>query len=191
MSMKLPLDRSTLEAACRQNQLFTFRCFWKHTPRREGTLSDECFSQWWEDPFEVDGVTYKTAEHWMMASKARLFDDQEVLELILAADSPAKVKKLGRQVKDFNESVWKKHRFDIVTRGNLAKFTATESMRTYLLSTGDDILVEASPLDTVWGIGLAASDTRVNHPERWLGDNLLGFALVRARHVLRGELPAP
>jgi ribA/ribD-fused uncharacterized protein len=189
--MTLPLDRESLEAACRQNQQFTFTYFWKHKPPPGGALSDGCFSQWSEHSFKVDGVIYRTAEHWMMASKARLFEDQRVLELILMADSPAQVKKLGQQVRDFDESVWKKHRFDIVTRGNISKFNATAAMRAYLLGTGDNILVEASPMDTIWGIGLAENDTRASKPELWRGDNLLGFALVRARHVLRGELPAP
>ena len=60
--------------------------FWGHTPAKDGSVSKSCFSQWWEGhPFECDGVTYRTAEHFMMAGKARLFMDDETLAKILAS----------------------------------------------------------------------------------------------------------
>jgi ribA/ribD-fused uncharacterized protein len=110
---------------------------------------------------------------------------------ILVAPSPAAAKKLGRAVRGFDESTWKRHRFDLVTKGNVAKFSSTPELKRYLLDTGETILVEAAPRDTIWGVGLGASNPAASDPTRWRGSNLLGFALVRARHVLRGELSAP
>src|SRR5207249_1139920 len=109
----------------------------------DGRLSDSCFSQWFGAPFEIDGHTYSTAEHWMMASKARLFGDRDTEAEILAAASPAQAKKLGRKVQGFDDAQWMQARFEIVTRGNIAKFSSTPALRAYLLATGSTILVEA------------------------------------------------
>jgi ribA/ribD-fused uncharacterized protein len=122
----------------------------------------------------------------MMAEKARLFGDQAAAALILAAGGPAAAKTIGRQVRGFSDERWAAARFDIVVRGNVAKFGADQSLRAYLLSTGDDVLVEASPTDRVWGIGVRDQDDRARQPDRWPGLNLLGFALVEARRQLRG-----
>jgi len=187
----LPLDRESLVRAVRAGVSFDYLCFYGHRPSDDGELTDACFSQWWGAPFDVDGVTYDTAEHWMMASKATLFGDAEMHAKILVAPSPAAAKKLGRAVRGFDESTWKRHRFDLVTKGNVAKFSSTPELKRYLLDTGETILVEAAPRDTIWGVGLGVSNPAASDPTRWRGSNLLGFALVRARHVLRGELPAP
>jgi ribA/ribD-fused uncharacterized protein len=186
MQRVLPVDVDGLKKAMRGGESFGFLLFWGHTPRADGRLSDACFSQWWASQFEIEGVTYKTAEHWMMASKARLFEDAEALEQILAADTPAKAKKLGRGVRGFDESRWKKERFEIVTRGSVAKFSSTPELRKYLLGTGNAILVEASPYDRVWGIGLSRDHSDARDPFKWQGSNLLGFALIRARAILLG-----
>ena len=134
----------------------------------------------------VNGVTYVTAEQFMMASKARLFGDGEALERILAEASPAAQKALGRAVRRFDDGVWARHRFEVVAFGSFAKFSQDEALRAHLLSTGDAVLVEASPRDRVWGIGLGRDNPLVQQPARWRGQNLLGFALVHARDVLRG-----
>ena len=187
----LPLSLDALRTATRRGESFDYLLFYGHKPRPDGRLSDACFSQWWPSPFELEGQVYPTAEHWMMASKARLFRDAEALEKILASDSPAKAKKLGRTVRGFDDARWKEARFELVTRGNVAKFSSGPELRAYLLGTGETILVEASPRDTIWGIGLSASSTSARDPAKWRGSNLLGFALVRTRAVLRGELPPP
>lgn len=181
----LPLSLEALRADIRRGQTFDYVFFYGHAPRPDGRLSDACFSQWWPSPFELDGQACRTAEHWMMASKARLFGDEEALEKILVADSPAQAKKLGRAVRGFDEARWKNARFELVTRGNVAKFSSTPELRAHLLETGTTILVEASPKDTIWGIGLSAGSARARDPGQWRGTNLLGFALVSARESLR------
>lgn len=129
----------------------------------------------------------------MMARKALLFGDEVVAARILGASHPGEVKALGRQVRDFDEARWADHRVGIVIAGNLAKFSQTPELRDYLLATGGRVLVEASPVDRIWGIGLAADDERASQPATWLGLNLLGFALmeVRARLAERSARTAP
>ncbi|WP_186318867.1 NADAR family protein [Streptomyces sp. SAJ15] len=161
--------------------------FWGHTPRRDGRVGPSCLSQWWPSPFTVDGVSYATAEHWMMAAKARLFGDAEAERHALDAANPALAKKAGRLVRGFDEAVWRRERYAIVVEGSVHKFRHDPELRAFLLSTGDRVLVEASPMDRIWGIGLAADDERAHSPEHWRGLNLLGFALMEARRRLAAE----
>ncbi len=162
--------------------------FWGHTPSKDGAISKSCFSQWWEcHPFQVGGVTFGSAEHFMMAEKARLFADKAMLEEIVAAKSPALAKKLGRYVANFDDQIWLQHRWDIVVRGNLAKFSQHDDLKAFLLHTGERILVEASPFDRIWGIGMAMSNPDAEKPENWSGLNLLGFALMEVRNTLNTQ----
>jgi ribA/ribD-fused uncharacterized protein len=158
-----------------------FLFFWGHTPPPDGSISKACFSQWWESSFEVDAVDYPTAEHYMRAAKARLLGDSLSLEKILAADHPKQAKELGRSVAGFNEAVWVKHRFEIVVAANEAKFRQNPELAQFLISTGSRVLAEASPVDRIWGIGMAADDRRATNPQQWRGLNLLGFALMEVR----------
>jgi ribA/ribD-fused uncharacterized protein len=158
--------------------------FWGHQPERDGSIGKGCLSQWWPCTFVVDGVTFASAEHYMMWRKALLFDDTAVAARVLAASSPAAAKALGRQVSGFEDSAWVAARLEIVVAGNLAKFSQDPSLRSYLLGTGSRVLVEASPLDRVWGIGLEASDPRASDPSSWQGLNLLGEALMEVRATL-------
>ncbi|MBW5482821.1 DUF1768 domain-containing protein [Streptomyces bambusae] len=159
--------------------------FWGHRPRPDGSLGPSCLSQWWPAPFTVSDTHYATAEHWMMAEKARLFGDAEAERAALEATSPAAAKKAGRLVRGFDDTVWQRERYGIVVAGSVHKFASTPQLRAYLLGTGERVLVEASPLDRIWGIGLAADDERALDPTRWRGLNLLGFALMEARARLR------
>lgn len=172
--------------------------FWRHRPLPDGRIGPSCLSQWWPSPFTVDGVEYATAEHWMMAAKARLFGDPEGERRALAAGHPAEAQKAGRLVRGFDEAIWRRERFGIVVEGNMHKFASDADLRGFLLNTGERsemgvppaggwgrVLVEASPLDRVWGIGLAADDEGATDPARWRGPNLLGFALMEARERLR------
>ncbi|MEV0396584.1 NADAR family protein [Polymorphospora rubra] len=161
--------------------------FWGHQPQRDGSIGAGCLSQWWPAAFTVDGTRYATAEHYMMWSKAMLFGDADAAGRILAAGHPQRAKALGRQVRGFDEAGWAEHRYQIVVAGSVAKFGQHPDLRAYLLGTGERVLVEASPLDRVWGIGLAADDPRAADPARWRGPNLLGFALMDARDRLRQE----
>lgn len=162
-----------------------FIFFWGHRKKKDGSIGQSCFSQWWEQTFEVDGHSYPSAEHWMMAGKARLFKDSAILEQIYSADSPGAAKALGRKVKNFDPATWEAHRYGIVCQGNLHKFQQHESLKNYLLNTNDRILVEASPVDPIWGIGMAATEDQITNPHSWKGLNLLGFALMEVRDLLR------
>jgi len=144
------------------------------------------FSQWYRCAFTVDGVTFNCAEQFMMHGKARLFDDAETAARILDADHPRTHKALGRKVRDFDDRVWRKHREAIVLAGNRAKFTQNEELRATLVATAGTTLVEASPYDRIWGIGLAAKDPRALDPAQWRGQNLLGVILTRLRDELLG-----
>ncbi|MGG2459013.1 NADAR family protein [Streptomyces sp. RGM 3693] len=161
--------------------------FWGHRPPRDGGIGASCFSQWWPAPFTVDGVRYATAEHWMMAGKARLFGDAEAERRAIAASHPKQAKDAGRTVRGFTEEVWRQHCFDLVVEGSRHKFGQHPELREFLLNTGPRVLVEASPLDRIWGIGLAADDDRAADPARWRGLNLLGFALMATRQQLSEE----
>jgi ribA/ribD-fused uncharacterized protein len=161
--------------------------FWGHTPKRAGVLGAECLSQWYPSPFEAEGVRFETAEHYMMWGKARLFGDEAAAAEIVASGHPQQAKALGRTIDGFDEDKWVAHRLEIVTAGNVEKFRQNPDLLAFLLGTRDRVLVEASPLDRIWGIGLAATDERASDPAKWRGLNLLGEALMRARETLRGE----
>jgi len=155
----------------------TFVAFWK--PGEPD--SPACLGQWQPSAFFLDGDRYSCAEQYMMAEKARLFADNDAEHRIMATDDPATMKRLGKQVHGFDPAVWDQAKYPIVLNGNYAKFTQDDLLRRYLLSTGDAVLVEASPLDTIWGIGLGAANERLADPSRWRGQNLLGFALMEVR----------
>ncbi len=143
------------------------------------------YGQWTYSPFIVDGQEYSCAEQYMMAEKARLFGDEAVRAQILATGDPRTHKALGRQVSNFDQAQWGAERLNIVVRGNMAKFSQNPELRAALLATGDKIMVEASPYDRIWGVGLRADDPRVHERARWRGENLLGEALMRVREQLR------
>ena len=158
--------------------------FWGHRPHPSGDITASCLSQWWATPFKVNNHTYPTAEHWMMAEKARLFDDGDAELAILKAKSPGEAKKIGRQVKNFDQSIWEAHRFQIVVAGNFAKFGQNPALKDFLIDTKQRVLVEASPVDPIWGIGLAKEHAFATIPPKWRGLNLLGFALMTVREQL-------
>jgi ribA/ribD-fused uncharacterized protein len=158
--------------------------FWGHQPSKDGSITSSCLSQWWLCEFVVDDILYKSAEHWMMAEKARLFQDDEILEKIINCQSPAEAKKLGRQVLNFEVEKWNEARYEIVKKGNHFKFEQNPEMKTFLGNTKNRVLVEASPVDPIWGIGLAKDSGKVNYPNQWRGLNLLGFALMEVREEL-------
>ena len=165
-----------------------FYFFWGHTPSKDGKITKSVLSQWWQQPFEVDGVLYPTCEHFMMAGKARLFGDAATLAEILAANTPNEAKKLGRKVANFDGAIWDAHKYEIVRLGNWHKFSQNKDLGEFLLQTRYHVLVEASPVDTIWGIGLKAEDERASNPNLWRGGNLLGFALMEVRDALLDAL---
>ncbi|HBF78446.1 MAG TPA: DUF1768 domain-containing protein [Streptomyces sp.] len=173
-----------LRARSARGERVKYLAFWGHRPRADGRIGESCLSQWWPAPFTVDGVTYASAEHWMMAGKARLFGDAEGEARAVAAGSPAAAKKAGRLVRGFEEEVWARERFALVVAGSVHKFGQDPALKRFLLGTGGRVLVEASPVDRIWGIGLAKDDPRAADPASWRGLNLLGFALMEARAQL-------
>ncbi|MFJ8957481.1 NADAR family protein [Streptomyces sp. NPDC102381] len=178
-------SRESLVKALSAGTSVKYLHFWGHTPRKDGSIGASCLSQWWPSPFTVAGVEYATAEHWMMAQKARLFGDAEAERRAITAGHPAEAKKAGRLVRDFDGEVWERERFGVVVEGSVHKFAADPGLRAFLVGTGERVLVEASPMDRVWGIGMAADEAGAADPEAWRGLNLLGFALMAARERLR------
>ena len=142
------------------------------------------FSQWYPCVFTVEGVTFNCAEQFMMHGKAMLFGDTATAQEVLAAGHPKQHKALGRNVKPFVDATWKAKREDIVMAGNRAKFSQNAELLAVLLATKGTELVEASPYDRIWGIGLGASDPRANDPKQWRGQNLLGKILTALREEL-------
>ena len=177
-------DREQLVQAADRGEPIDFLFFWGHQPGPGGKVGAGCLSQWWEAPFVVDGQSYRSAEYFMMAEKARLFGDLETRAEILAAPDSRAAKALGRKVSGFADALWTAHRYSIVLAGSVAKFSQHAELRAFLRETGDKVLVEASPTDRVWGIGLAQDDPRARDPHKWQGLNLLGFALMEAREIL-------
>lgn len=176
-------DRQFLEdLRCRyiSGEKLKYVFFWGHQSNGSG-ITASCFSQWYSAPFVVQGEQFLTAEHFMMAEKASLFKDEATRALILQAPTPGAAKALGRQIRNFDEAVWVNNRFSIVVRANREKFGQNPELGDFLKQTGSRILVEASPVDRIWGIGLAQDDGRVFDPTLWEGLNLLGFALMQVR----------
>ena len=161
-----------------------YLCFWGHRPEQSGAVGKGCLSQWFGAEFTLEGDRFRSAEHFMMAEKARLFGDLAARDAILRASTPGEVKALGRTVTGFDDAKWNAARFAIVVRGNAAKFSQNPALLAYLLGTGQRVLVEASPVDRIWGIGLAGDHADAAQPARWRGLNLLGFALMAVRAEL-------
>lgn len=156
-----------------------FVLFWKiNQPYGE-------FSNWYYSPFEINGVMYQTAEHYLMAEKARLMGDEETRQRILQTSSPERVKSLGREVTPFDENVWIDNRKRIMYEACYAKFNSSPKLKQTLLNTSNSIIVEASPFDRIWGIGLNAEHIDSKNPAKWRGLNLLGEVLMEVRERLK------
>jgi len=158
------------------NNKFTF--FWK---------SHFVFSNWHPSVFTHDGITFNCSEQYMMYHKAKLFGDTEIMDKVMQTDSPKEQKALGRQVKNFNSDEWLTKCFPIMEDGLRSKFEQNPEMLKELLDTGDSIIAEASPVDPIWGIGLAAEDPLAQDVSTWKGTNLLGYVLMSVREKIRKE----
>ncbi len=142
-------------------------------------------SQWARSDFKLSGAAFTCAEQYMMWRKACLFGDELIAAKILAAREPHDHKRLGQAVRNFDQGVWDAHKFEIVLTGNRAKFGQNAGLGRKLLATGEAILVEANPRDSIWGAGLAEDDPDIFDPEKWRGENLLGHILMQVRQELR------
>jgi ribA/ribD-fused uncharacterized protein len=145
------------------------------------------FSQWFLADFIVNGVQYTSAEQYMMHQKALLFNDQNNADKIMKTRSASVQKKLGRQVAGFNQTIWESECQRIVYEGNRAKFTQNEDLLAALLATRGTTLVEASPDDRIWGVGLAEEDPRIRNRKTWRGTNWLGEILTRLREEIGSD----
>ncbi|XP_005110449.1 N-glycosidase YbiA [Aplysia californica] len=153
----------------------TFHCFFgKASP----------FSQHHPAKFEIDGIIFNCAEQYMMYSKAVQFKDEEMKKKILGSSNPVEQKRFGRKVKNFEKDVWTSKAEDIVRTATLAKFEQNEDLRKQLLATYPATLVEASPRDRIWGIGLGLLNPKAQNRATWRGKNKLGQILTAVRDEL-------
>ena len=140
-------------------------------------------SQWAPTPFYEKGIKYNTAEQYMMSSKAMVFNDAETLKKIRNTTDPKRQKSLGRKVKGFSDDVWDKYKYQVVKKANLLKFSQDENLMKMLIDTYPKIIVEASPYDVIWGIGMNANEEGINDEKNWRGTNLLGKVLMEIRDI--------
>ena len=152
---------------------------------------DGSLSQWHDAWFEIDGVEYCCAEQYMMAMKALTFGDHDTHRMIMETESPRQQKALGRVVDDFDEDIWQAEEdngmpycWNVVYRGNLAKFTQNPDLAEELLATAGTTIVEASPEDCLWGIGRGVDDPLARERAAWRGENWLGEVLMAVRDAL-------
>ncbi|VVU95401.1 Domain of unknown function (DUF1768) [seawater metagenome] len=166
-------------------QMENYIFFCSHKKNLEGT---EIFSQWYPSIFVDDeGVQYHHCEQYMMASKAKIFNDIVTYDLIMKEESPKRAKELGRKVKNFDSDIWNQNAFEIVKKGNLFKFTQNNELTKRLLVTDNKILVEAACYDPIWGIGLNKTQALNTPVSQWPGKNLLGKALTEVRTVIKNN----
>lgn len=153
-------------------------CF--HNPDEENAY----LSNWYPSDFTVNGISFSSMEQYMMYQKALRFGDTKIADKILATDDVAKIKKLGREVQGYDDSVWNGVRQIIVYEGLTAKFSQNEDLKAKLLETKDVILAECAVRDKIWGIGLSMTDEKRFDKDKWKGQNLLGYALMLVREHL-------
>jgi len=146
------------------------------------------FSQWHPSQFEIDGITFNSAEQYMMVQKAILFKDEETAAKILSAQTPREQKALGRSVRNFQHDQWEAHCKQFVYEANYAKFTQNQPLLETLLATKGTTLVEASPTDRIWGVGLLEDDPRILNRRTWRGTNWLGEVLTNLREDLLSKM---
>lgn len=150
--------------------------------------SDSTFSQWYRCKFMADNFSFTCTEQYMMYRKALLFSDKKIADKIVRIGyNPGEHKSLGREVSSFVQEVWDMEKQNIVYQGNYYKFTQSIELKKSLLGTTPKTLVEASPVDKIWGIGLSIDDPSRFDINNWEGENLLGFILTRLREDLLQE----
>lgn len=145
------------------------------------------YSNWHPAPFTIDGATYNCSEQYLMVEKARLFGDSTMEARIMSAVDPADQKRYGRMVQGFDKTKWEANARKIMYKGLYAKFKQNLALKQALLATGDRTMVEASPEDRIWGIGVHWKNDKVDDPKNWRGTNWLGETLTQVRDDIRAE----
>ena len=153
-------------------------CF--HNP----SVENGYLSNWYPSAFTAGGITFSSMEQYMMYQKAICFHDEAVAAQILSTTDVAEIKALGRNVSNYDESLWNGVRQIIVFEGLLAKFSQNENLKEQLKATGDAVLAECAVKDRIWGIGLSMKDPDRLNKAKWNGQNLLGYALMMVRERL-------
>lgn len=156
------------------------------------TQDNGYLSNWAKSPIVLDGTKYNCVEQWIMASKARACGDGSVEYQVMRTANPRKQKALGRSIdKKAVDRHWGvQQKWNIQLRGCTAKFQQNETLARRLLQTGQKPIAEASPSDTIFGIGLAPNNPLAQDPANWRGLNLLGKALMQVREELRQHISA-
>lgn len=144
-----------------------------------------CFSNWYECNFEIDGIVFTSSEQYFMYIKAVTFKDSEMANAILKASDLNEIKDYGRKVKNYDSAVWNGVRQLVMYDAVKAKFSQNEKLKEKLLSTGNAVLAECAKNDLVWGIGLHADEPECLDTDKWHGQNLLGFTLMKVREELK------
>ena len=133
-------------------------------------------------------LEFSTAEQFMMYHKAIIFLDREIADEILNTSNPRKIKELGRQVKNYDDDIWKYHRSNVVFAANKAKFSQTPHLLDVLTDTIGTTLVEAAPNDKIWGIGLVADDVKAQKRETWEGKKYPMGNTYHGAHGVYGDV---
>lgn len=146
------------------------------------------FSNWYACKYESDGESYNCSEQQFIAAKAKLFNDLSALKVIMGTDDPSVQKRAGRLVENYNNDEWEKVRYQAMLEAVQAKFFQNKKLGKILLNTKNKTIVEASPIDTIWGVGIDASNPDILDETKWKGQNLLGKALMEVRDLLREQM---
>ena len=146
---------------------------------------DDVFSNWYIAPFTDSrwpGIVFRCVEQYMMFRKALLFSDIATAEDIMSLQrirknekEQAYYKRLGREVKGYDQDTWVDNREAIVKRGMMLKYRSTPELYQTLMQYQSKTFVEASPYDAIYGVKMGMWDDDILDPENWKGDNLLGL----------------
>lgn len=157
--------------------------FTQETPMPYRVFSS-CFQETFKDG---DSVEFVSPLQYLQYHKARLFGDVGSEREIMQLKHPADLRRVGRQVKPFDDTLWDSHKERIALEANLMRFRQNEQSRMILLNTLDKTLIEANPYNYTWACGLSPYDADVLNPDKWTGLNLWGQSLMRAREILKAE----
>lgn len=165
----------------------TYTCFLSDRCMQNADWNTNCFNENYYAPFKIDGITYLTMQHWLMAQKAALFYDFVTMEKIIASKTAAHAKLLANQIHNVDEDVWLANAYALVVKGNVNKFAQNNELKQKLLNTGNSVIVAITSTDCIWGNGLKFEKNIAFNPFKWKGANLQGYALMQVRDILLDE----